>query len=217
MRRISLLTGLMVLSVAGMARAQLPVQEVGQNLIYNTIQAAEAVFQTAEWVLDLAPLEDYLFPEGAADDLAQLSALVEEAEAVSFGVSSTQAQLESLFSLESAPTTSYEFRQRVTEITQALFNTYSYAMRTQSLLLTAMRTVEHILGFIEIVSGLEGKLSSQQLLAQQLGKLQQLHTEANIQRSAFERARSLEGVTPGVLYQGMQNIVDAMMEDHPRW
>ena len=56
MRRISLLTGLMVLSVAGMARAQLPVQEVGQNLIYNTIQAAEAVFQTAEWVLDLAPL-----------------------------------------------------------------------------------------------------------------------------------------------------------------
>jgi hypothetical protein len=219
LRKHGLLVLALLLSLAWVhdAAAQLPVQEVGQNLIYNSIQSAEAVFQTAEWVLDLAPLEDYLFPEGAAEDLAQLSALVEEAEAVSFGVSSTQAQLESLFSLESAPTTSYELRQRVTEINQTLFNTYSYAMRTQSLLLTAMRTVEHILGFIEIVSGLEGKLSSQQLLAQQLGKLQQLHTEANIQRSAFERARSLEGVTPGVLYQGMQNIVDAMMEDHPRW
>jgi hypothetical protein len=112
MQRISLLIGLMVLGCAGIAAAQLPVQEVGLNLTHNSIQAAEAVFQTAEWLLDLAPLEDYLFPEGAAEDLAQLSALVEEAEAVSFGVSSTQAQLESLFSLESAPTTSYEFRER---------------------------------------------------------------------------------------------------------
>jgi hypothetical protein len=217
MRRISVLIGVIVLGLAGVARAQLPVAEVGQNLTYNGIQAAETVFQTAQWILDLAPLEDYIFPEGAAEDLAQLSALAEEAEAVSFGLSSTQAQLTALFSLESAPTTSYEFRERVTEINRTLFQTYSYAMRTQSLLLTTIHTVEHILGFIEIVAGLTGKLSAQQTLAQQLGKLQQLHAEANVQRSAFERAKSLEGVTPGVLQQGIYHITDAMMEDHPRW
>jgi hypothetical protein len=206
-----------VLSLARIASAQLAVVEVGQNLTYNGIQAAEAVFQTTQWILDLAPLEDYLFPEGAAEHLAQISALAEEAAELSFDLSSLQAQLTALFDLESAPTTSYEFRERVTEINRTLFQTYGYAMRTQSLILTAMSTVEHILGFMEIVAGLTGKLSAQQTLAQQLGKLQQLQTEANVQRSAFERARSLEGVTPGVLQQGIYNITDAMMEDHPRW
>jgi hypothetical protein len=205
----------MVLSVSGTAAAQLAVQEVGQNLTYNGIQAAEAVFQTAQWILDMAPLEEYLFPEGAAEDLAQVKALAEEAKAHGFGLSSLQAQL-TLFDPENAPTTTFEFRERVTEIDRTLFQVSSYAMRTQNLLVTAMRTVEHILGFIEIVAGLEGKLSVQQTLSQQLGKLQQLHTEANIQRSAFERARSLEGVMPGVLRQGIQNILDRMMEDHPR-
>jgi hypothetical protein len=217
MRRISLLAVVIVLSCSGLAGAQLPVVEVGQNLTYNGIQAAEAVFQTAQWILDMAPLEHYIFPEGAAEDLAQVAALAEEAEAVSFGLSSTHAQLTALFDPESAPMTSFEFRERVTAINRTLFLVYSYAMRTQSLILTAMRTVEHILGFMEIVVELTGKLSAQQTLAQQLGKLQQLQVEANIQRSAFERARSLEGVTPGVLQQGVHNIVDAMMEDHPRW
>src|SRR5262249_33183320 len=107
MRRISGLIGLMVLSLPGIAAAQLAVREVGQNLTYNGMQAAEAVFQTAQWILDMAPLEGYLFPEGAAEALAQVTALAEEAEAVSFGLSSTQAQLTALFDLESAPTTSY--------------------------------------------------------------------------------------------------------------
>jgi hypothetical protein len=217
MWRTSLLTGLLVLSLAGIAAAQLSVVEVGQNLTYNGTQAAEAVFQTAQWILDMAPLENYLFPDGAAEGLAHIIALAEEAEALGFGWSSTQAQLTALFALEGAPTTSFEFRERVTEINSTLFETYGYATDTQNLLLTAIRTVEHVFGFIDIVSGLAGKLSVQQTLAQQLGKLQQLHTEANVQRSAFERARSLEGVTPGVLQQGVYNITDAMMENHPRW
>jgi hypothetical protein len=217
MRQTSLLTALMVLSLSGIAAAQLSVVEVGQNLTYNGIQAAEAIFQTAQWILDMTPLEEYLFPEAAAEDLAQLKALAEAAESLSFGWSSNRALLTSLFDPAGAPETSFEFRERVTEINSTLFETYGYATDTQNLLLTAIRTVEHIFGFIETVAGLEGKLSVQQTLAQQLGKLHQLQTEANVQRSAFERARSLEGVTPGVLQQGMYNITDAMMEDHPRW
>jgi conjugal transfer/entry exclusion protein len=217
MRRISVLISAMVLSYASISTAQLAVQEVGQNLTYNLIQSVEAVFQTAQWVLDLAPLENYIFPEGAAEDLARIAALAEEAQALSFDLSSLQSQLNTLFDPDSAPTTSYEFRERVTAINRTLFQTYSYAMRTQSLVLTAVNTVEHILGFIEIVAELTGKLSTSQLLSQQIGKLQQLQAEANVQRSAFERARSLEGITPVVLDQGIQNIIDQMMEDHPRW
>jgi hypothetical protein len=225
MRRINLFAILTVLSLPAAVSAQLglipgagtPVREVGQNLVLNGIQAAEAVFQSAEWILDLTALEGFLFPAAAAENLAQLTALVEQAESLSWGWSNNQALLNELFNPEGAPATSFEFRERVTAINRTLFETYGYATDTQNLLLTAIRTVEHIFGFIETVSGLEGKLSVQQTLAQQLGKLHQLHTEANVQRSAFERAKSLEGVTPGVLQQGIYNITDEMMRDHPRW
>src|SRR5215813_4607034 len=140
MRRISVLVGVIVLGLSGIAAAQLAVQEVGQNLTYNGIQAAEAVFQTAEWILDLTALEEYIFPEGAAEDLEQLVGLAEEAEELSFDLGSLEALLTSLFDPESAPSTSFEYRQRVIDINQTLYQTYRYAMRTQSLIATTLRT-----------------------------------------------------------------------------
>jgi hypothetical protein len=225
MPRIKLIGLILALGVPSVASAQIgfvpgagtPVREVGENLILNGIQSAEAVFQSAEWVLDLLPLEEFVFPDAAAEDLAQLQALAEQAAALGVGWDNNRALLGELFDPEGAPRTTYEFRQRVTQINQTLFETYGYATDTQNLLLTAIRTVQQIIRLIESVSVLEGKLSVQQTLSQQLGKLQQLQTEGNLQRSAFERAKSLEGVTPGVLDQGVQNIVDAMMDDHPRW
>lgn len=224
MPRISLIVTV-ILGLAPITQAQLipipgagtPVVEVGENLVFNGIQAVEAVFHTTQWILDLTLLEDYLFPEGAAEDLALLAGLAEQAESLSFAWSNNRALLDTLFAPATAPMTSFEYRERVMAINDTLFETYGYATDTQTLLLTAIRTVEHIFGFIEIVSGLTGKLSTQQLLAQQLGKLHQLQAEGNLQRSAFERARSLEGVTPGVLQQGIYNITDQMMLDHPRW
>jgi hypothetical protein len=217
MPRISILACLLVLSLTGLATAQILVIEVGKNLAFNGVQAAEAVFQSAEWILDLTPLEGFIFAGCAEGDLSLMRTLAEQAASLSFGWSNNRALLDSLFAPERAPTTSFEFRERVTAINGTLYETYGYATDTQNLLLTAICTVEQILGFIETVSGLEGKLSVQQNLSQQLGKLHQLQTEGNLQRSAFERAKSLEGVTPGVLQQGIYNITDEMMRDHPRW
>jgi hypothetical protein len=90
-------------------------------------------------------------------------------------------------------------------------------MRTQTLINTAIRTVEHIMALIETVAGLLGKLSVQQNLHQQIGKLHQLQAEANLVTTALAHAQSTEALVPGVLTQGLYNITDAMMEDHPRW
>jgi hypothetical protein len=217
MRRINTLIGVIVLGLAGVAGAQLPVAEVGQNLTYNGIQAAEAVFQTAQWILDLAPLESFEFSDAFMEDLATLQELASEAAQIGMDLESLQAQIDALFGFDGAPRTSFEFRRRVGEINLRLLQVYGYAMRTQTLINTTVRTVEHITGFIAQVAGLLGKLSVEQTLSQQLGKLHQLHAEANVQMSAFQHAKSTEALAPGVLYQGMQNILDAMMEDHPRW
>jgi hypothetical protein len=216
MPRISVVIGLMVLGIAGVAGAQIPVID-NANLFQNTISAVEAVFQSLQWVLDLTPLEDYEVSESYAEDLALLQELAAEASAIGMDLAGVQARLDGLLNPETAPTTSFEFRERVTEINLRLHEVYGDAMRTQTIIGTAVRTVEHILALIETVAGLLGKLSVQQNLHQQIGKLHQLQAEANLVTTAFAHAESTERLVPGVLIQGIRNITDAMMEDHPRW
>jgi hypothetical protein len=225
MRRISLVVGLIVLGLCGVARAQfsflpggegLPVYDAANHL-QNTISAFEAVFQSAQWVIDLMPLESFEIAEAYAEDLAILQELAAEAAIIGIDLASINAQLNSLFGLETAPTTSFEFRVRVGEINRRIWEVYGYAMRTQTLINTAVRTVEHIMALIETVAGLLGKLSVQQNLHQQIGKLHQLQAETNVVTTALAHAQSTEALAGPVLQQGLVNIIEAMMEDHPRW
>jgi hypothetical protein len=225
MQRISVVSLLMVLSFVGAVGAQVPFLPGGPgmpvydaaNHLQNFISAVEAVFQSAQWVIDMTPLESFEIAEAYAEDLALLAELAAEAAAIGMDLASIQAQLQGLFGLDAAPTTSFEFRQRVGEINLRIWQVYGYAMRTQVLINTLVRTVEHIMGLIETVAELLGKLSVQQNLHQQIGKLHQLQAEANLVTTALAHAQSTEALAPGVLYQGLQNIVDEMMSDHPRW
>jgi hypothetical protein len=194
----------------------MPVYDAANHL-QNTISAVEAIFQSAQWVIDMTPLESFEIAEAYAEDLALLQELAAEASAVGLDLASVQASLSGLLSLETAPTTSFEFRERVTEMNLRLHQVYGYAMRTQTLINTAVRTVEHIMALIETVAGLLGKLSVRQNLHQQIGKLHQLQAEANLVTTALAHAQSTEALVPGVLTQGLYNITDAMMADHPRW
>ena len=218
MRRMSLVLGLLVCGGASLARAQLPVEEIGWNLAFNGTQAVEAVFQTEQWILDMAPLEAWGVVEGRGGCLEQsLAGLVMEAQIIGMEIDNIQAQLDSLFGLESAPTTSFAFRERVAEIHQQLWLVYGYSMRMQTLIDSIVRTVEHILGFVEQVAALVGKLSVEQTLSQQLAKLHQLQAEGNAARAAYQFAQSTQALAPGVLQRGLRNIIEEMMSDHPSW
>jgi hypothetical protein len=185
-----------------------------QNWIQNTITAVQAVLIVANQIIELTALEGLVLDGSFSSDLAALNALVSEAEG--FDVGTLNAQILPLFALETAPLTTFEYKQRQIAINEALFQGYGFAMRTQSLIMTALRTVEHIMGILEQVGSSIGNLTISQSMGQAQTKLQQLLTESNVQRSAFERAKSLEGAMPGILLQGLYNIDEAMMADHPR-
>jgi DNA polymerase III alpha subunit len=89
-------------------------------------------------------------------------------------------------------------------------------MRTQTLIRSVLRTVGHIAGILENVAEALGNLSVSQTFGESQAKLQQLLVEANVTRTAFERAKSLEGAETGVLLQGLHNINEALLADHPR-
>ena len=198
------------------ASAQLPVIDAA-NLTQNTTSATNLVINTIQWLIDLLPLEAYSVIEAMAEDLALLQELAAQAELIGMDIASIQAQLDALFGLESAPVTSFEWRERAAAIRMRIWEVYGYAMRTQTLINTVVRTVEHIFGLIEIVAELLGTLSVQQNISQQLAKLHQLQAESNVVTAAFAHAKSTEALAPGVLQQGIQNITDAMMEGHPSW
>jgi hypothetical protein len=215
---------LILLAVALNAYAQIPFLGVrpGQpvydaaNHLQNTISAVEAVLQTAHWVTEQLALEGFVVDGGALGaDLGILAALVTEAQGLGFDVGALESTILTLFTLETAPQTSFEYRQRQLEIKRSIFEGYSFAMRTQTPIQTALRTVTHITGILEQVSGALGNLSISQTFGQSQAKLQQLLTEAQVSRAAFERAKSLEGAEAGVLLQGMHNLMNNWLADHP--
>jgi conjugal transfer/entry exclusion protein len=223
----ALVTGLVafLLSFSVVAHAQLPpfpgagpglpVYDMANHL-QNFITAVQSVLIEFNQLIELTALDSLVLEGDFTADLEALEALVEDGTALGWDIDSLQSQVLVLFDLGTAPTTSLEYRERQLAINQALFQGYSYAMRTQTLIRTALRTVQHIAGILEQVAGAIGNLTISQSIGQSQAKLQQLLTESNMQRAAFERAQSLEGAAPGVLLQGLYNINEAIMAGHPR-
>jgi conjugal transfer/entry exclusion protein len=204
------------------ASAQFPVIDTAnlfQNTItavQSTISAVEAVIHTAKWIIEQTPLDELALGGEWAADMAQLEALVREAQALGYDVGSLMTMINTLFSLESAPDNTTDLQIRLFEIRRQVSLGYIYAMRTQTLIQTAIRTVNHLLRIFEQISALLGNLSGQQNLAQQLTKLVQLETEAKVSTTAFQRAQSLERITEPLLLESLERINTNIMRTHPR-
>ena len=131
-KHLSLSLLLVGLCCAGRAEAQLPVIDLG-NLAQNTITAIESVLTTIETILieanqilELTPLDDIAVAGGIAEDMALLGQLVEQAEGLSYDIGSLQAQLDSLFNLDTAPDTRDGLTERLAEIKRQKYLAYSY-------------------------------------------------------------------------------------------
>ena len=213
----------MVLFSRPMAPAQLPVIDLGnlaQNsitAIESTLSAIEDAIHTAQNILNLTPLDDMVVAGGIAEDMVLLGQIAEQTEGLSYDWSSLQAQLNGLFHLETAPETRDGLMTRLQEIKTLKFQVYSYTARTQTLLKTALRTVEHLNALLETVANLIGNLQG----AQNLG---QYHTVAtkhlanlDVQIAAFHRAQTLDQLGEAVILESITKIQFRRIEGWPSW
>jgi hypothetical protein len=183
--------------------------------VQSTITAVESVIHTAKWILEQTPLDELAMGDEWAEDLAEMTALVREAQALGYNVGSLSSLIQSTFSLDSAPDNTTDFQLRLREVRQHV-STGGYALRTQSLILTAQRTVTHALAMYEKISELLGNLSSQQNLSQQLTKLVQIETEAKVTTNAFHLAQAMERLSDPLILESLDRINEATMATHPR-
>jgi hypothetical protein len=202
------------------SEAAIPVVEVGPQLaatqttaVQTTITAVQAVLIVANQILELTAMEGIL---DIAEDLAVTAEIIGQAEALGFELASLEAQITTLFALDAAPITSHELFLLSTELRRVTNENYLFAMRAQTLIGTALRTIEHILSIIEHAGQAIGNLSISQTLSEAQSKLQQLLLEGNVRQAAFERAKSVEGAATTIQVESLHRINERRMADHPR-
>ena len=207
-----------------LAETAILVEEVGLNLVANqtsavnnTITAIESVIQSGYMLLELTALGELVLNGASwADDLVRLKEIVHLSQTLAWDLSSVEAQFTTLFALEGAPPTSVALAQRASEIRIIITQSYGYAMRTQTLMTSALHTVTHMLALLEAVGALIGNLQGNQTLGQTQLKLTQLLAEQEVITSTFQRAQTVDAMTQPLMQESLRRINENMMADHPR-
>jgi conjugal transfer/entry exclusion protein len=220
LRRLSLSLCLVVLCTP-VAHAQLAVVDVA-NLGQNTMTAIESVLTTiqtilieANQILELTPLEDMAVAGGIAEDMALLGELATQAEGLSYDIVSIQAQITALFHLDTAPDTREGLSARLAEIKTLKYQCYSYAARVQTLLRTALRTVDHLQAMLDTLSQLVGNMQGNQSTGQLVTVSNKHLANLDIQIASFHRAQTVDKLSEALIIESITKIQIRRIEDWP--
>jgi hypothetical protein len=210
-----LVLGLLAIGTPPRVQAQLPVTDVG-NLLANTAQLAQAVLMVANMVLELTPLGEIILDDAFSSDLESLGTIVQEAQALSYDLSSLNSQISTLFDLNTAPRTSRDLQQRLAAMRRVVVDAYVYALRTQTLIRTALSTVRHLARLLAAIGDLTGNMAANQTLIQLEEKLNQSLATLQVQTAAYQRAQSVDHLMEPMTIESLHRINEAAMADYPQ-
>jgi conjugal transfer/entry exclusion protein len=220
-RRLTRSLVLFLLLVVRSAQAQLAVVDVA-NLGQNTITAIESVLTTiqtilieANQILELTPLDDMAVAGGIAEDMALLGQLAAQAEGLSYDIGSIQAQIDALFHFDTAPDTREGLTVRLAEIKALKYQCYSYAARVQTLLRTALRTVDHLQAMLDTLSQLVGNMQGNQSTGQLLTVSSKHLANLDVQIASFHRAQTVDKLSEALILESINKIQMRRIEDWP--
>jgi hypothetical protein len=192
------------------------------NFLQNLITAAQstltsiATAQTAaSFLLDLTPLDEIVMASGLIETAAQLADIMAQIEVLDNDVQSLQRQLDALFGLDTAPTSASALRERLAEIRRLRWQCYSYAMKLQTLIKTALRTIQHISTLVNSISSFLGSKQAQQTLVQVSVSMNNTLTIQAAQTAAFQRAASVDKMEELMTMESVQKIQADMMASWP--
>jgi hypothetical protein len=204
------------------AQSQLIVSDPG-NLFANTITSAQSTLtalasaQTAaNTILDLTPLDEIIMASGIIEGIAQLADIIAQIEVLDSDVQSLQRQITALFGLETAPASTSALRERLAEIRRLRWECYSYAMKLQTLIKTALRTLQHLGTLVTSVSAFLGNKQAQQALVQVTASTNTTLMVMAAQTAAYQRAGSVDKMEELLTIESLRRIQEATMADWPR-
>lgn len=189
-----------------------PVYDVA-NHFNTTISAAEAVTNTAKWILEQLGLPSFVITEGQYfEHLATLKALIEAGGQVGFDVHQLQAQLR-LFGLDTAPGTSLAYADQMGEMRGLTNQAFCYARQTQAMVATTLRLIRDVSVLAQHMVAAVGGKQMQQTIAQHQAELVALQSELRLQQAAYQNAQSIDQLTETVIDQSSRNISRSIWAD----
>jgi len=214
-RGVSMLACLALLSVPHPARAQVAALVYDPtNWAANIAQLAQTIVIVANQLTDLASLGDTIV---GTSDLGDIAAIMQDAQALSTDFKSLEIQARVLFDLPSAPATRAGLTVRLQQIKQLQYDAQLYALRTQSLMLTVSRTLEHLADLLSRVSALLGNLQGHQTVAQINTTVSKTLILIEVQQAAYQRAGTIDQMTDALILESIHKIEHARLEDLPHW
>ena len=184
--------------------------------VQTTLTTIEAVLQTAYMVLELTG-----FDEGSLDaefftDLNELQGIVGESAALMRDVQSLRQQVIHLFDLEAAPNNTTEAIARLQEIGRAINEAYLVAMEVQTLIRTAVHTVQHVRQLIARIQAFLGQKQALQNLNENTATLARVQATQLAVTTAMARAQATQGMEKALVQQMTINITIEVMADWPK-
>jgi conjugal transfer/entry exclusion protein len=214
-RRLFLALGLVLLGTSQVHAQGVPVFDA-TNLVQNTVQAIQLVLSVANQILELTGLDEIILGEDFASDMDDLGGIIREAQGLSYDISSLNSQITTLFSLDTAPRSTTALRERLAEIRRVTFQSYRYAMQTQTLLATTLRTVQRLTRLVQMVGDFVGNMQGNQTMTQVQTTVTEQLAKLQVQTAAYERAQSVERMEEAMIVESLERISIEIMADWPR-
>jgi hypothetical protein len=215
MSRASGVLLVLVLSLPLQARAQFAALVYDPtNWTANMAQVAQSIIIVANQILDLTAIGEIVI---AADDVGELAGIIEEASALKYDFVQLHNQVVLLFDLNTAPDTRSGLDARIQEMKSLMYEIRVYAIKTQSLVWTIQRTIEHINSLVSRIEGFVGNLQGQQTIAQMDTTVSKTLALIEVQQAAYQRSDTVDKLSEALVIESINRINQKRMADWPTW
>lgn len=177
---------------------------------------AQFLLQSGYQAQNLLTMNALVLDQGYMQDLSQLQLIIQDTDGLVTDMTSLQRQLQQLFHLDTAPSTTSALAQRMQEIRALRWKARSYQLRLQLLTRTAIRIIQRLSRLSAAIGGLGGNLQAQQTLIQIQGNMTHAVTKMQVQASAAHEAEAYDKLEQQVLHKSMENITREAARDYPR-
>jgi hypothetical protein len=179
-------------------------------------QFAALVYDPTNWTANMAQVAQSIII--VANQILDLTAIGEIViAALKYDFVQLHNQVVVLFDLNTAPDTRSGLDARLQEIKSLMYDIRVYAIKTQSLVGTIQRTIEHINNLVSRIEGFVGNLQGQQTIAQMDTTVSKTLALIEVQQAAYQRSDTVDKLSEALVIESINRINQKRIADWPTW
>jgi hypothetical protein len=120
-----------------------------------------------------------------------------------------------LFDLETAPDTREGLDERLVEIKRTLQEANIFALRTQTLARTVLRTVDHLMGLLDSIGALVGNMQGNQRILEVQSTVSKTLAVLELHTATFQRAETTERMAGALIIESIRRIECRRLDGWP--